>query len=327
LTLAAAAGHDEQMSLRVGVLDFGFPKIVKTGASTTVLVGERLRDTIDLVERADQLGFTRYWIGEHHGPGMSFGGSPEMLLPVLAGRTESIRVGVGAVLVDYYNPLKVVSSFLLMERLFAGRIDMGICRSRADGNAHMALGGDAAITGLFPEQTHIRKVERIMGFLRGKLPEGDPDREIVASPMVPTPPQAWMCGGRLAGALAARLGTSLCLSHFHHGKGANAADVQTYRASFVPSAECPAPKVALGLCGAVVKSPGDAQAARDGWYQPYYPPNLVGTPAEWKAYLTTVVSTFDVDEIVFLDILDDRDARLWGMDALAEVATGVAARA
>ena len=310
-------------ALRVGLLDFGFPRIESSATGTTVFIGERLSDTIEVVERADRLGFTRFWLGEHHGPGMSFGGSPELLLPVLAGRTDTIRVGVAAVLVDYKNPFEVACDFTLLERLFAGRIDMGVCRSRADGDAHMALGGDPAMVGLFPEASHVSKVERLMGFLRGKLPESDPHHDVPVNPAVTVPCQTWMCGGRLASSLAGRLGTSLCVSHFHNGKGANPADVVSYRASFVPSEECPKPVVAIGVCGAVVKSAADVHAARAGWYQPFYPPNLVGTPAEWKVFLTELVAKFGVDEVVLLDILDDRAARLWGIEALAEVASTV----
>jgi luciferase family oxidoreductase group 1 len=311
------------VALRVGLLDFGFPRIAQGATGPTAFIGERLADTIEVVERADQLGFTRYWLGEHHGPGMSFGGSPEVLLPVLAGRTETIRVGVAAVLLDYKNPFEVACDFSLLERLFEGRIDMGVCRSRADGDAHMALGGDPAMAGLFPEASHVSKVERLMGFLRGNLPESDPHHGVPVNPAVPTPCQTWMCGGRLAGSLAARLGTSLCVSHFHNGKGANPADVVTYRAAFVPSEECPKPVVAIAVCGAVVKSSADVQAARDGWYQPFYPPNLVGTPEEWKVYLRDLVAKFGVDEVVLLDILDGRAARTWGIEALAAVASSV----
>src|SRR5436190_2281546 len=90
---------------------------------------EALRNTIDLARLADELGYTRYWVAEHHGGAMLAGPSPEALIGPIASATERIRVGSGGVMLPHYSPLKVAETFSMLAGLFPGRIDLGIGRA------------------------------------------------------------------------------------------------------------------------------------------------------------------------------------------------------
>src|SRR5579872_338442 len=87
---------------------------------------DALSNTLDLAKLADQLGYQRYWVAEHHGtPGLACN-SPEVLIGPVAQATSRIRVGSGGVMLPHYSPLKVAENFSMLSALFPGRIDLGI---------------------------------------------------------------------------------------------------------------------------------------------------------------------------------------------------------
>src|SRR3984893_7315873 len=91
--------------------------------------GDALRNTIELAKRADQLGYGRYWLAEHHGtPGLACN-SPEVMIGPVAQATSRIRVGSGGVMLPHYSPLKVAENFSMLSALFPARIDLGIGRA------------------------------------------------------------------------------------------------------------------------------------------------------------------------------------------------------
>src|SRR3954449_8363844 len=107
--------------MRLSVLDQSPIAEGSTGA-------QALRNTIDLAQLADRLGYHRYWVAEHHGGPMLAGPSPEVLVGPIASATSRIRVGSGGVMLPHYSPLKVAESFSLLAGLFGERIDLGLGR-------------------------------------------------------------------------------------------------------------------------------------------------------------------------------------------------------
>src|SRR6059058_4860438 len=108
--------------LRLSVLDQSPISEGMTGA-------DALRNTVDLARLADELGYERYWVAEHHGTPMLASASPEALIGPLGSATERIRVGSGGVMLPHYSPLKVAESFSVLAGLYPGRIDLGIGRA------------------------------------------------------------------------------------------------------------------------------------------------------------------------------------------------------
>src|SRR5213596_4233209 len=108
--------------MRLSVLDQSPISEGSTGAAA-------LRNTLDLARLADELGYHRYWVAEHHGGPMLASASPEALIGPIATATAGIRVGSGGVMLPHYSPLKVAETFSVLSGLFPGRIDLGIGRA------------------------------------------------------------------------------------------------------------------------------------------------------------------------------------------------------
>ena len=104
--------------LRLSVLD---QSPIAEGSSGS----QALRNTLDLARLADERGFHRYWVAEHHGGPMLAGTSPEALVGPIATATSRIRVGSGGVMLPHYSPFKVAETFSVISGLFPGRIDLG----------------------------------------------------------------------------------------------------------------------------------------------------------------------------------------------------------
>src|SRR5581483_10285375 len=117
--------------------------------------GDALRNTLDLARAADNLGYNRYWLAEHHGtPGLACN-SPEVMIGPVAAATSRLRVGSGGVMLPHYSPLKVAESFSMLSGLFPGRIDLGLGRAPGTSAAvARALQRDRRLPPLddFPEQ-------------------------------------------------------------------------------------------------------------------------------------------------------------------------------
>jgi len=118
--------------------------------------GAALQETIRLVKLADRLGYTRYWLSEHHNTTTLAGAAPEILIARLAAETKSIRLGSGGIMLPNHSTLKVAENFRLLEALYPGRIDLGLGR---------APGGDRLTaqllnpTNTFDPQEYIRQIK------------------------------------------------------------------------------------------------------------------------------------------------------------------------
>lgn len=105
--------------MKLSVLDL-VPVLEGAGSSAA------LQQAVRLAQVAERLGYTRYWVAEHHDmPGLACT-SPEVLLAHIGAHTERIRLGSGAVLLPHYKPVKVAESFHLLASLYPGRIDLGM---------------------------------------------------------------------------------------------------------------------------------------------------------------------------------------------------------
>src|SRR5947209_18003308 len=97
-------------ALRLSVLDQSPVAEGSTG-------GQALRDSIDLAQLADRLGYHRYWVAEHHGSPALACASPEALIGPIAAATSRIRVGSGGIMLPHYSPLKVAETFSMLAGL------------------------------------------------------------------------------------------------------------------------------------------------------------------------------------------------------------------
>jgi luciferase family oxidoreductase group 1 len=108
--------------LKLSVLD---QSVISKGDSASTA----LQNTVKLAQVTEELGYTRFWVAEHHNTNGIAGSSPEILISHIASNTRKIRVGSGGVLLPQYSPFKIAENFKVLEALFPNRIDAGIGRS------------------------------------------------------------------------------------------------------------------------------------------------------------------------------------------------------
>lgn len=90
---------------------------------------EAFSHTVTLTQEVEKLGFTRFWVSEHHNSVSLAGSSPEILISHIAAKTDRIRVGSGGVMLPHYSPYKVAENFRVLEALYPNRIDLGVGRA------------------------------------------------------------------------------------------------------------------------------------------------------------------------------------------------------
>ena len=194
------------MALPLSVLDLS---PVPAGSTS----GQALRNTIDLAHLADRLGYTRYWLAEHHNfPGIA-SSAPEILIERVATETTHLRVGSGGIMLPNHAPLKVAETFRVLEALHPGRIDLGIGRAPGtDTRTALALRRSRAALGAddFPEQ-----LAELLAFSSGHFPAGHPFESVIAVPTDVDLPPIWLLGSSdYSAQAAAALG--LGYAHAHH---------------------------------------------------------------------------------------------------------------
>lgn len=198
---------------------------------------DALRYTSRLAQLADRLGYARYWVAEHHAARPQASYAPEVVIPVLAGVTEQIRVGSGAVLLNHYSPFKVAETFRQLQALYPGRIDLGIGRATAGPVLDYALQRDRsemAQTGAATDYGD--QIAEVLAWLQRGFPN---DHPFAASyplmPGVPEGPPAWLLGSSPGSAAAAgKLGLPYTYAAFINPGQAHAA-FDAYRQNFQPA--------------------------------------------------------------------------------------------
>jgi luciferase family oxidoreductase group 1 len=224
-----------------------------------------LHETLALAGRAENLGYTRYWLAEHHAVAALADPCPEVLLARLGAETSRIRIGSGGVLLPYYSALKVAEVFRMLEALYPGRIDLGIGRAPGgDARTAQAVGG-----GRFPDAERFpEQVWEIVGHLDGNLPAAHPFKRVRAQPEVDGAPQVWLLGSsNYSGALAAQLGLRFAFAHFINARGGDQV-TRDYLAQFqarAPDDSEPAPRETAPqaiVCTFAICAANDAEAER-----------------------------------------------------------------
>ncbi len=268
---------------------------------------ESLYEAVELAEHLDQLGFSRIWLSEHHTRDVAHG-SPELLVPMLAGRTERIRVGPAGILLLFYSPMKVAKNFRLLQAFFEHRIDLGIAGGGGTSPEETALLDGVPIAF----ERYVEKVEHLVRYLTEDTPP----------PFHVAPPLVWVLGtnGTTSPDLAARLGTAFSQSLFMTRANGDPSLVARYRDQFRPSVFADAPVCNVAVAGSCTESAADAAEVK-AYYggHPGIRAPVVGSPAECRERLEEIADRFGVDEVVFVDVSQTHEARLRSFQLLASV--------
>ena len=240
--------------LRLSVLD-----LIPVRSNQTS--GDAIAATITLARRADELGYQRYWVAEHHNMPAVAATNPPVLIGVIAANTSQIRVGSGGVMLPNHSPLVIAEQFAALEAAFPARIDLGIGR---------APGSDPVITVLLRSSGATSDVDQFERNVRdiGALldPEGailrlseDRDYEVKATPKAATRTPIWLLGSSdFSARLAAKLGLPYVFAHHFSGEG-TAQALELYRSTFVASEVLDAPQTFLTVNAIVAETAEEAR--------------------------------------------------------------------
>ncbi|MDE2095010.1 MAG: LLM class flavin-dependent oxidoreductase [Burkholderiales bacterium] len=210
-----------------------------------------IRDTLDLAQHCERLGYARFWVSEHHGLPTIVGSAPEMLMAAIAARTTRIRIGSAGVMLPHYSALKVAEQFRVLEALAPGRIDLGVGRAPgSDMRTARALNPNAhAAADEFPQQVRDLQAWTSLPAHLG----------ITAHPLGPHAPQLWVLGSSNYGAqLAAHFGLPYAYAYFFvDGQGAEEA-LALYRRLYRPSERHPVPQATVCVWALVADTHDEA---------------------------------------------------------------------
>jgi len=323
---------------KFSILDLAF---VSEGATP----GDALRRSLELAQHAEGLGYTRFWLAEHHNMVGIASAATAVAIGYVAGGTSTIRVGAGGIMLPNHSPLVIAEQFGTLESLYPGRIDLGLGRAPGtDQRTLRALRRDPMSAENFP-----RDVVELQALL-GPLQEG---QAVQAVPGTDTNVPLWILGSSLFGAqLAAMLGLPYAFaSHFAPDSLMDA--IALYRSEFKPSGQLDRPYVMAGVN--VVAADTDAEARRlftsvqqrfvgmvrgargrlpapiddieDYWSQMekaqvlrMLKRSFVGGPETVRDGLSDFLRETGVDEVMVASAIYDQSARLRSYEILADVA-------
>src|SRR3954447_20249972 len=312
---------------------------------------DALRNSIDLARLADELGYSRYWVAEHHGTPMLASASPEALIGPIASATKNIRVGSGGVMLPHYSPLKVAETFSVLSGLFPDRIDLGIGRAPGtDARTTYALQRDRsrAMPDDFPDQ-----LSELLPSLEDALPQEHPFASLGKLPGRPGSPDLWLLGSSPQSAIwAAQLGIGYSFADFINPRGAEIA--QVYRDRFTAGERLPEPRLAVAVWAIAADTDEEAQRLasssrmsmqllRQGRLIPVPPPEkalrfleqqggvasgpnsrgggrrgVIGSPEKVREGLEQVAAEYGAQEVMVVTITHDPAARLRSYELIAE---------
>ena len=306
--------------------------------------GDALAASVQLAQRAEELGYERVWYAEHHNFESIASSATSVVIAHIAAHTTKIRLGAGGVMLPNHSPLVIAEQFGTLAELHPDRIDLGLGRAPGTNQATMrALRRDATAADTFPQD-----VLELQGYLSGdtKIPT------VHAIPGRGTDVPLYILGSSLFGArLAAALGLPYAFAS-HFSPGALQAAVRVYREEFQPSAQLERPYVIAAvnvlaadsqeesvrqlevrrrmLVRALFSRPGHTftddevevvlrspQGAHIDQMLTY---TAAGTPDVVKVYLDEFRSHADADELILAHQGDSAEARLRSLEIVAETA-------
>jgi luciferase family oxidoreductase group 1 len=290
------------------MLELGILDLCKRGRHRSA--GEALHGTLALAMEADRLGYRRYWVAEHHVEDTAEA-CPEVLIPLIAGCTKRITVGSGGVLLRYYSPLKVAETFLTLEALFPGRIELGV--AKGPGVTQPAV-AEALVCGNrweLTDEAFDRKVFELAQLLASASEPGNGAAGVRARPYGVPPPPLWVLGsGSKSQQLACDLGCSYaCTLMFPGGMALGPKVLADYRGGWVAAGARPRACIALS----VVAAESEAKAIEQNRAfvaSGLMESNVVGTPQQCAARIEAIAREHQAREVLLANWHEDPAQRI-----------------
>ena len=307
--------------------------------------GEALRNSLALAQHVEKLGFTRYWVAEHHNMTGIASAATSVVIGFLAQGTSTIRVGAGGIMLPNHAPLVIAEQFGTLASLYPGRIDCGLGRAPGtDQTTARALRRDPRVAENFPED-----VQELQAYFE----PATPGQAVQAVPGAGLDVPLWILGSSTYGAqLAAALGLPYAFAS-HFAPDALTQAMALYRQLFKPSDQLRKPHAMAGVNVVVADTDAEAKRlftshqqsfanlrrGRPGPQQPpiddidaYWSPaekqmadnmlacSIVGSPDTVRDGLERFVGYSGADELMVVSAIFDPLARKKSYSLLAELA-------
>ncbi|WCN36439.1 LLM class flavin-dependent oxidoreductase [Aneurinibacillus uraniidurans] len=238
------------MGIKLSILD---QSILNEWETST----EALGHTITLAQKAEELGYHRFWVSEHHDSDKVAGSSPEVLVSYLLAKTERIRIGSGGVMLQHYSPYKVAENFNVLASLAPGRVDLGV--GGAPGGLPLST---QALQQDYTSQPKslADKIVELEQFIANTLPEDHPFHGLQASPLPVQPADIYYLGRSASSAeAAAKLGLPYVYAQFFSKDDSNPLEAfETYHKHFTAK-KAAQPQAILALSVIVADTDEEAE--------------------------------------------------------------------
>lgn len=221
--------------------------------------------SVALAARADEFGYERYWVAEHHNMPAVAATNPPVLIGIIAASTSRIRVGSGGVMLPNHSPLVIAEQFAALEAAFPGRIDLGIGRAPGSDPVITALLRSSGATSDVDEfPNNVQDIRMLLNpdgaTLRLGRDESAQTYVVRATPQAAGAPPVWLLGSSdYSARLAAKLGLPYVFAHHFSGEG-TAQALELYRSGFVASEDLAAPRTFLTVNAVVADTVEEAMA-------------------------------------------------------------------
>jgi len=194
---------------------------------------QALQRSIALAQAADELGYHRYWVAEHHNMPAVASTNPPVIIAALGAHTKRIRVGSGGVMLPNHAPYVVAEQFALLEGLYPNRVDLGL--GRAPGTDQRTAAALRRSTDTLGVEEFPQHVLELMSWLGDNRLENPMSAQLAATPRAETSPEVWLLGSSgYSAQLAGMLGLRYCYAH-HFGQMDEVQVMEAYRGRFEPS--------------------------------------------------------------------------------------------
>lgn len=309
---------------------------------------EALQFTVTLAQEAEKLGYTRFWVSEHHDTRALAGSTPEILVAHIASKTKTIRVGTGGIMLPHYSAYKVSEVARMLEALYPNRIDLGL--GRAPGGMPRAT--MALQEGRRERVNYEQQIDDLIAYITDTVPKDHRFPGLKATPLIDTVPEVWLLGSTYgSAAIAAQKGTAFSFAHFINGDGGEDS-MRLYKERFQPSilydkpqtsvavfvfcaetdeeADLIATSLDLSLLFAATgqRSPGlpsieQAQAYEYNSYERKFIQEnrkrmIVGSPQTVKKQIEALAAAYDTDEVIVVTNAHRYEHRMQSFRLLAE---------
>jgi luciferase family oxidoreductase group 1 len=288
-----------------------------------------VRDSIAIAKAAERLGFKRFWVAEHHSIPHLGSACPEIVLAALSQVTSTIRLGSGGVMLPNYSPLKVAETFMELEALAPGRIDLGLGRALgADGVTGAALRSQTS--DVFPQYFALLSAWLLDSSGVEAFPEPHPFAKVKASPAGPSHPDLFLlCSSIDSARFAGMVGVGMVFAEFIARADAAPA-VAAYREAFQASVYRVQPFAAVACIALAADTAAEADRLAELAPRPPERPGMPpesesfvrrfrGDGAAVRAYLAEKAAHTKADELFVLNGAPTLESRLRSMELVGEL--------